>query len=855
GKTSQQACDVSILKSYSSLPSEEIKTTTVKIQLINLILESKYLTQELVKALLEELSTKVARVEEEEMSGNSGIAKNTGDHEAKFLSNQLTRLSQLLNLYTFISSLHTNSTENPFDEETLKKKLCCCLHISRENLNEMLDDFDEDEKLNTVEGKKVVFEKEIFSFTHFLSCWSISSGSGEKTSQVNVVPVHLKEKLSEEKEISLGRFLFGWSYNSNHLKPFGECLCDSGLNGLELFQICILYWQSKEKMNALSTLKFFQLLLILAVFYQPFFDSHYLGLVKPLWATIQEKLRCWNKPLHAYVAALICRGIETNMLFFSHKIDFKALKTEEIPNPLPVINKLFLEIEEFSQGTNIALESNEWEGCTMDITEWNLLLALLNKLKAVEKFYKSLLSHEVARTSHLVDYSVKTLKLKGKGYLSELIAKWFIESSLPIETIINIIKTEEMEREEEEESGREMETQESLLEQLQNLRVHFAESTKFDILLVNLSWELAATWKKSPNELRPLKDCIVALDYLTDAFIMHGVSSMMWETWIVRYVQIAAQLMEKVSRRPIDRLCIKEIGISEFNLETFFSLSKELLEIILQGNTGCELGQPPLLEKDDFWIGVNSSSSLADVSVTQKITSRDLTHLHYQLLSVLILIVKYDMKNVKPYSLFPERDRASFFKPLFSSWKMTSEEGREVVNSSQLAFLTRVVSAIVMSLPDSNISAQTPTPAGLRDAVDLGKSWGVSVDAIRRHYVCELYSRGLDLMAEQALIMIRDGVMIGTQMINIGGKRLHHLLKSSQRSIELTALTTPNVNRWCKNLDIESLRCPDVPVHYTLTMVNKALILITENNPDYYIGSNLARTLRMICESGILPSD
>lgn len=55
--------------------------------------------------------------------------------------------------------------------------------------------------------------------------------------------------------------------------------------------------------------------------------------------------------------------------------------------------------------------------------------------------------------------------------------------------------------------------------------------------------------------------------------------------------------------------------------------------------------------------------------------------------------------------------------------------------------------------------------------------------------------------------------------------------------------------------DIESLRCPDVPVHYTLTMVNKALILITESNPDYYIGSNLARTLRMICESGILPSD
>lgn len=56
---------------------------------------------------------------------------------------------------------------------------------------------------------------------------------------------------------------------------------------------------------------------------------------------------------------------------------------------------------------------------------------------------------------------------------------------------------------------------------------------------------------------------------------------MLWETWVVYYVQSTAQLIEKVSRRPKDRIVQREIGISEFSLEQFYTLSKELLENII----------------------------------------------------------------------------------------------------------------------------------------------------------------------------------------------------------------------------------------------------------------------------------
>lgn len=80
----------------------------------------------------------------------------------------------------------------------------------------------------------------------------------------------------------------------------------------------------------------------------------------------------------------------------------------------------------------------------------------------------------------------------------------------------------------------------------------------------------------------------------------------------------------------------------------------------LKSNMACEVERPPIVGKDDFWKDIDSGASLAELTIAQKMTSCDLTFLHHQLINVLNLIVKYDLKNVRPFSLFPER--VSYFK-------------------------------------------------------------------------------------------------------------------------------------------------------------------------------------------------
>lgn len=48
--------------------------------------------------------------------------------------------------------------------------------------------------------------------------------------------------------------------------------------------------------------------------------------------------------------------------------------------------------------------------------------------------------------------------------------------------------------------------------------------------------------------------------------------------------------------------------------------------------------------------------------------------------------------------------------------------------------------------------------------------------------------------------MVRDGVIIASQMVVIAGQRLRHLIVSSDKSIQIIALITPVVKEWCKSL-------------------------------------------------------
>lgn len=42
----------------------------------------------------------------------------------------------------------------------------------------------------------------------------------------------------------------------------------------------------------------------------------------------------------------------------------------------------------------------------------------------------------------------------------------------------------------------------------------------------------------------------------------------------------------------------------------------------------------------------------------------------------------------------------------------------------------------------------------IRQAIDLGRAWGTSLDVLHRHHICELYTSGLDKLAEEVWFIV-----------------------------------------------------------------------------------------------------
>ena len=57
---------------------------------------------------------------------------------------------------------------------------------------------------------------------------------------------------------------------------------------------------------------------------------------------------------------------------------------------------------------------------------------------------------------------------------------------------------------------------------------------------------------------------------------------MIWETWVCHCIQTASSLMDKVGRLPKDRLCQRDLGLSEHSVAEMFQIVLVLLEQIME---------------------------------------------------------------------------------------------------------------------------------------------------------------------------------------------------------------------------------------------------------------------------------
>ncbi|XP_052593894.1 rab3 GTPase-activating protein non-catalytic subunit isoform X5 [Peromyscus californicus insignis] len=678
------------------------------------------------------------------------------------------------------------------------------------------------------------------------------------------------KKISEEEYVALGSFFF-WKclHGESSTEDMCHTLESAGFSPQQLLSLLLSVWLSKEKdildkpqsVCCLHTM--LSLLSKMKVAIDETWDSQS---VSPWWQ--QMRMACIQSENNG--AALLSAHV-------GHSVAAQMSNSATD--------------KKFSQtvlGADAEALTDSWEALSLDTEYWKLLLKQLEDCLILQTLLHSKASPPSAKVSSpqtepLPRLSVKKLLEGGKGGVADSVAKWIFKQDLSPELLKCANQERDAENPDEPKEGiarsfLEMPEVQIDLGAIPDLLClayeQFPCSLELDVLHAHCCWEYVVQWNKDPEEARFLVRSIEHLKRILNAHVQNGIALMMWNTFLVKRFSAATYLMDKVGKSPKDRLCRRDVGMSDTAMTSFLGSCLELLQTSLEADISRDEMQVPVLDTEDAWLSVEGPISIVELALEQKPIHYPLVEHHSILCSILYAAMRFSLKSVKPLALFDSKGKNAFFKDLTSIQLLPSGEmdpnfisirqqllqqalGYSSMKSTDKAvlclpvfkFLLKVVSAAVQAqhsvTKDKDPSEEAVTTHWKDNwpvlAVDLAHHLQVSEDVIRRHYVGELYNYGADLLGEEAILQVHDKEVLASQLLVLTGQRLAHALFHTQtkEGMELLASLPPTLCTWLKAMNPQDLQNTDVPIATTAKLVHKVIELLPEKHGQYSLALHL----------------
>nr|XP_004670175.2 rab3 GTPase-activating protein non-catalytic subunit [Jaculus jaculus] len=658
------------------------------------------------------------------------------------------------------------------------------------------------------------------------------------------------KKSSEEEYVALGSFFF---WKCLHGESSTEDLChtleSAGLSPQQLLSLLLSVWLSKEKdildqpqsICCLHTM--LSLLSKMKVAIDDTWDSQS---VSPWWQ--QMRMACVQSENSgaALLSAHVGHSIAAQI---SNSITEKRLSQTAV-------------------GADAEALTDSWEALSLDTEHWRLLLKQLEDCLILQTLLHNKSNSGASKVSSLQAeplprLSVKKLLEGGKGGIADSVAKWIFKQDLSPELLKLANKEKDVENPDEPKEGiarsfpdiSEVETDLGATPDLLHLAYEqFPCSLELDVLHAHCCWEYVVQWNKDPEEARFLVRSMEHLKHIANAHVQNGIALMMWNTFLVKRFSAATYLMDKVGKAPKDRLCRRDVGMSDTAMTSFLGSCLDLLQTLMEADVSKDETQVPILDTEDAWLSVEGPTSIVELALEQKPIHYPLVEHHSTLCSVLYAAMHFSLKSVKPLSLFDSKGKNAFFKDLTSIQLLPSGEMDSNFVSIRQQFLLKVVSAAVQAqhsvTKDKDFSEEAATtPWKDQDwpalAVDLAHHLQVNEDVVRRHYVGELYNYGADLLGEEAMLQVHDKEVLASQLLVLTGQRLAHALLHTQtkEGMELLARLPPTLCTWLKAMNPQDLQNTEVPLAATAKLVTKVMELLPERHGQYSLALHLTEAV------------
>ncbi|XP_070697855.1 rab3 GTPase-activating protein non-catalytic subunit isoform X2 [Pempheris klunzingeri] len=660
---------------------------------------------------------------------------------------------------------------------------------------------------------------------------------------------------SETEWNQLGNFMFwGCLCGKSQLHKVCDTLQQAGISPQQLLSLLLSVWLQREKevlQKTEETVRNLHTLLVaLSNIKGAVEDSWDPQSISPWW----QQVRCTCVQSHNAAAALLAALV-------AHRAA-KACITSRADSKL----------------------QSEWEAVSLELEQWVVCVRQLEDVLVLQTLLL-VPPPQGAAGGAAAQSSIKTLLEGGTGGIADSVSKWVFRHNLAPERLKEILQKREdkeaddtREQKAGEEGKEQQEDDKRTAELLVAVCQRFPHSLSPDLLFAHCCWEYVVQWNKDPEESRYLCWAVEHLKLVSSPHIQLGISTMMWNTFIVKRFSAAAFLVEKVGKAPKDRLCRRDVGMGDKAMTFFLSCCVQLLQILMEvtgvlvknqcplsfinyyADSAVEEVPAPELSVEEAWCSAEGPASIAELALEQRGVHYPLVQHHCLLASLLHAALTFSLK-VKPLSLFDSKGKNAFFRDLTTIQLMPSGDMDPGLVSLRQEFLLRVLTGWVQAIDDPSSSASgtrsPPLPSNGPRAdwwpslcLELSSLLQVNPDIVRRHLVCELYNQGLDLRAEEVMLEVEDKDVLGSQLLVLTGQRLSYSLLHSQSqtqaAMELLARLPPTLCTWLKAMDPSELRCPLVPLSQTSRLVSRLIEILPENHAQYSLALHLLEAVEAL---------